>query len=166
MAIGIRDFESLLEKASADENFKKQFIENPKPILAEMGFEISEEVSVEVHENTLNAKHYLLPPKNSSGGANLSNLAPEFRAVAQQAWDNTDFKARLLADPKSAFMTITGERISDSISINVHEDTPKVKHLVFEVRPALDNVNEELTDEALEAVVGGCGCRCGWFNWL
>jgi hypothetical protein len=166
MATGIRDFESLLEKASADENFKQQFISNPKPILAEMSYELPEEVRVEVHENTLNAKHYLLPPKSSSGGANLSSLAPEFRTVAQRAWENADFKAQLLTDPKSAFMTITGERISDSISINVYEDSPNIKHLVFEVRPAPDHVNEELTDEALEAVVGGCGCRCGWFNWL
>ena len=57
----INSYEALLERIWADEDFKKRFFADPKPILAEVGVKVPDSVKVEVHENRPDWQNYILP---------------------------------------------------------------------------------------------------------
>lgn len=147
----IKSYEGLLERVWTDENFKNRFITNPKPILAEMGVKIPDSVKVEVHEDSLSLKHFVLPLKSKSQGGNMAEPDPAFAAVMQRAWDDENFKAQLLQNSKAAIKEVTGKDVSDALTICVHEDTPTLKHLVVPINTA----TEELSDLELMMVAGG-----------
>jgi hypothetical protein len=147
----IKSYEDLLQRVWTDENFKNRFITNPKAILAEIGVKIPDSVKVEVHEESLNLKHFVLPLKSKFQGDNIAAPDPAFAAVMQRAWDDESFKAHLLQNPKAAIKEVTGKEMSDTLTIYIHEDTPILKHLVVPINIA----TEELNDLELMMVAGG-----------
>lgn len=153
----IKNYEALLERLSADEQLKNNFIANPKATLAEMGLYISNSITVEVHEDTLELKNLVLPLKSESQIGNFTESAPGFQAVIQQAWQDETFKYQLLENPKAAIKKLAGTNLSDTFIICVYEDTPTVKHLVVPV----NNANEELSELDLMMVSGGIGHTSG-----
>lgn len=53
----------LIAKASTDESFREKLLSDPRPsIEAEFSITIPEGVSVQVHENSAQTVHLLLPP--------------------------------------------------------------------------------------------------------
>ncbi len=55
----------LVEKSSADHEFRRQLIEDPKSVLIqEFGIEIPDSMKITVHENTVEDVHLALPAKN------------------------------------------------------------------------------------------------------
>jgi len=147
----IKSYEDLLQQVWIDEDFKNRFITNPKAILAEIGVKIPDSVKVEVHEDTLSLKHFVLPLKSKFQGDNMAEPEPAFAAVMQRAWDDESFKAHLLQNPKAAIKEVTGKEVPDTLTICVHEDTLILKHLVVPINIA----TEELNDLELMMVAGG-----------
>ena len=79
--------------------------------------------------------------------------------IIETAWKDPAFKAKLLADPRSALQQLDLNLPAD-LNIQVHEETPKTVHLVLPQDPS----RTELSDEDLDAVAGGGGsdswCAC------
>lgn len=69
--------------------------------------------------------------------------------IIAKAWADDAFKARLLADP-AAVAAAEGIAIPAGVKIVVHENKADELHVVLPESP-----REELSDGALEAVVGG-----------
>ena len=75
--------------------------------------------------------------------------ATELKAkVLNKAADDSDFRARLIADPKAAIASEVGTTIPDGFEVVVHEDSATTAHLVL---PA----SGSLTEAELETVAGG-----------
>lgn len=70
--------------------------------------------------------------------------------------EDTDFRARLLADPQSALKEVFGVELPEDFNVMVHEEDARTAHLVL---PA-----EELTDIELQQATGGdFGKACDWW---
>ena len=70
--------------------------------------------------------------------------------VIRKAWSDPDFKTRLLADGNRALADI-GVEVPAGMQIRIVADEPGIQHYVLPMRPE----SAELTDEHLDAVVGG-----------
>lgn len=80
----------------------------------------------------------------------------ELRAdVIDKAAREEGFRARLLADPKEAVREATGLAVPDSVSLEVHEDGPKVAHVVLPP-------SGRLADGDLERIAAG---RYSEYEW-
>ena len=79
----------------------------------------------------------------------------EIRAeLTSKAVDDDAFRARLLENPKEAFQEALGVTVPEGITIEVHEESAMVAHLVL---PS----SSQLSASDLDAVAGGA--RYGWF---
>ena len=65
-----------------------------------------------------------------------------------KAAEDGDFRAHLIADPKSAISAELGTTIPEGFAVVVHEDSATTAHLVLPSSP-------ELTEVELETVAGG-----------
>lgn len=55
-------YDKMVEKAKADENFKKRLLSNPKEALKkELGIDFGKDVNVSVYESTPDHRHYVIP---------------------------------------------------------------------------------------------------------
>ena len=55
--------ERLIEKATADETFRARLLADPKnAVRDELGVQLPDEFSIEVHEEAVNTGHLVLPP--------------------------------------------------------------------------------------------------------
>ena len=83
--------------------------------------------------------------------------ATEMRArILGKAADDSDFRARLIADPKTAISAETGKTIPEGLDIVVHEDSATAAHLVLPPSTVL-------TEAELEAAASGwVGFAPGW----
>ena len=68
--------------------------------------------------------------------------------ILSKAEEDSDFRARLIADPKAAIASEVGTVVPDGFDIVVHEDSATTAHLVLPPSP-------QLTEAELEKVVGG-----------
>ena len=78
------------------------------------------------------------------------------RMVAKSEED-TDFRARLLANPRTALKEAFDVEVPDDFNVVVHEDDARTVHLVL---PAA----AELTDAQLAQAAGGTWCEKS--TWL
>jgi hypothetical protein len=69
--------------------------------------------------------------------------------IIAKAWADNDFKARLLANP-AAVAAAEGIAVPAGVKIVIHENKPGELHVVLPAKPSV-----ELSDEALDAVIGG-----------
>ena len=84
--------------------------------------------------------------------ADFSDFAIKWELLISDAWDDEALKARLIADPAAVFKE-RGISVPDGVSVKIHESSETEKHLVIPSPP----VEEELSEEELEAVAGGGG---------
>ncbi len=78
-----------------------------------------------------------------------SKTVGELRAhITNRAVEDQEFRAQLLADPRSAISAELGLSIPEGFTIHVHEETATAAHLTL---PASDR----LTEEDLAQVAGG-----------
>ena len=69
--------------------------------------------------------------------------------VVAKAWADPDFKAKLLADPKTVLKE-NGLAIPDDVEFRIVENTDKIVHLNLPPEPT-----GQLSEEELEKVAGG-----------
>lgn len=73
-----------------------------------------------------------------------------------RAWEDEAFKQELLSNPKAVFEKESGQKLPKEVEIEVLQETPNKVYLVFPNNPVSDvAAEEELSEEALEAVAGG-----------
>ena len=75
--------------------------------------------------------------------------------ILSKADEDSDFRARLIADPKAAIASEVGTSIPDGFDVSVHEDSATTFHLVLPPSP-------QLTETELENVAGG-GSHKGYY---
>ena len=75
--------------------------------------------------------------------------------ILSKAAADSDFRARLLADPKAAISAETGQTIPDGFDVAVHEDSAATAHLVLPPSP-------DLTEAELEMATGGLSVIGTW----
>lgn len=68
--------------------------------------------------------------------------------IAERITADPDFRAALIADPRTALTQLTGMDVPDEVTITVHEESPADIHLVLPM-------STPLSDEDLELVAGG-----------
>ena len=76
--------------------------------------------------------------------------------VVTEAWENADFKKKLLADPVNAIEELTGEKLNipEGKTFVVKDQTDEsTVYINIPAEQKMDNV--ELNDAQLEAVAGG-----------
>jgi hypothetical protein len=72
-----------------------------------------------------------------------------------RAWQNEDFKHKLINNPKAIYAEELKQELPEDLEIKVLEETANTLYLVIPQNPANTQVTEELSEEALEAVAGG-----------
>ena len=70
--------------------------------------------------------------------------------VIARAWEDEQFKARLLKDARSVVEELSGEKLPKDMKISVFQESATSVCLVLPKNP-----DEELAEEDLERVVGG-----------
>jgi len=83
---------------------------------------------------------------------NQEEQGKQYGQLIAKAWSDEGFKARLLADPKTA-MAEVGMDVPEGVDIEVVESTQEKAYLVIPHKPV-----GELSDEDLDKVSGGFGC--------
>lgn len=87
-------------------------------------------------------------------------------AIIQKAWQDPEYKKRLLASPKEVlqeeFRKIRPEvTFPENFQVHIHEETPTTIHITLPVNPA--DLGEFSDDEWLDNVAGGfIGIRAGF----
>ncbi|MBK6948964.1 MAG: NHLP leader peptide family RiPP precursor [Haliscomenobacter sp.] len=89
------------------------------------------------------------------------NFTPQeemYGKVIQKAWEDADFKARLVANPLATLQAITGKsfRIPEGKTLVVCDQTDD-STIYINIPPYQSADEVELTDAQLEAVAGGAG---------
>ena len=70
--------------------------------------------------------------------------------IISRAWDDPEYKARLLSDPASVLVE-AGHAVPDGVEVRVVENTDVVRNIVLRLPPAAG----ELSDDALRSVTAG-----------
>ena len=75
--------------------------------------------------------------------------ATELKAqILTKAEEDSDFRAHLIADPRTAISAETGQTIPKGFDVVVHEDSATTAHLVLPPSP-------KLSEAEMEQVAGG-----------
>ncbi len=82
----------------------------------------------------------------------MTTVAELKTQILGRAEVDSEFRARLIADPKAAISSEIGTAIPDGFDVVVHEDDATTAHLVLPASP-------ELTEAEMEMVAGG---NAGW----
>ena len=70
--------------------------------------------------------------------------------IIAKSWEDPEFKAKLLKDPKSVVEELSGEKLPDNMKIEVIEETSNSVCLVLPKNP-----DDELDEAQLEQITGG-----------
>jgi len=84
----------------------------------------------------------------------LTDQQAAYGKVVARAWRDPSFKAKLVADPQAALKD-AGVPVPPGVKLTVVENTDTHIHVVLPPKPTGD-----LSDEALDKVVGGASCTC------
>jgi hypothetical protein len=146
--------QKVYERAWNDAEFERRLLEQPRTVLAENGIQLPEGVQVQVHKSTANEWDFVLPEKDTVDLEALKKDGPYAAMVIGRAWDDPEFKQRLIENPAAAFTDLTGLQPPAHVHIDVFENTPDTIHFIMPARPT---ASDELSDADLEAVAGGKG---------
>ena len=75
--------------------------------------------------------------------------------IAMKAAEDDDFRARLIAAPRTTVEAEAGIRFPDDYRIHVHEETATDTHVVLPPKPAL-------SQEQLDRIAGGHYKKANW----
>jgi hypothetical protein len=141
----------ILAKKGQDEEFKKSVLRDPIGTLKNAGVEIPEGVKIEVHQNSPETVHAVLPLREEGVLEAWQKISPPGAKVIERAWTDPDYKKRLFSDPRSAFAEATGITPPEGWTLFGHENTSTELHFVLPYTAETG----ELSDADLEQVAGG-----------
>ncbi|BDU70961.1 NHLP leader peptide family RiPP precursor [Mesoterricola silvestris] len=81
----------------------------------------------------------------------IDNTHPLLASIVQKAGQDPDFRSRLLADPRKVLEEMTGKPIPEGISVEVHEASPVLVHIVLPPRQVEEGALSEKELQALSA---------------
>lgn len=142
-------YEELSQRLQNSEEFKNRFLSEPKSVLKEIGIEVPDSITVEVHEDTATVKNFVIPVKSTEENETTASN-PLFRKAIAKAHSDASFKTQLMQNPKSTIAELTGDGLPEDLDIHVHGNTSSLKHIVVSVAHS-----EELSEHELETVAGG-----------
>ncbi|MGK5095019.1 NHLP leader peptide family RiPP precursor [Deltaproteobacteria bacterium TL4] len=145
----MEQYEKIVQRCWSDEYFKSRLVSDPKSVIAELGVELGEDITIEVHDDSLDTMNFVLLDRSQLHDVpvNAVTLAGK---IMIRAYQDDDYKSRLLSDSKSAIQEVLG--IEPPGEIRIHENTPEHIHIVL---PANPNKTGELSDSDLALVAGG-----------
>lgn len=82
----------------------------------------------------------------------MTNPIKSYEALIERLWADREFKNNFIANPKFALAEM-GLHISDTITVEVHEDNLKLKNLVLPLEPTLQNTNSAKSEYGFNAVI-------------
>ena len=85
----------------------------------------------------------------------MNNSKQKFQEIIAKAWNDDQFKQKLIDDPKQT-LADEGIELPHDKTITVLADTDQVSHLIIPNKP------DELSDEELNKTAGGWGAIC-WY---
>jgi hypothetical protein len=77
------------------------------------------------------------------------------RSLIEKAWEDEVFRQELLTNPQAVYLKETGHEIPEGFEIEIINETPGTIKMVLPQNPVPAELEDELSDEALEAVAGG-----------
>jgi len=77
------------------------------------------------------------------------------RGLIIKAWEDEAFRQELLSNPKAVYGKEMGREIPDNWQIEIVDEPPGVIKIVLPQKPVPVEIEQELSDEELEAVAGG-----------
>ncbi len=169
----------LITRALKDEAFKQELLANPKAVVEkELGAKLSEELEINVLEETEDTIYMVLPCNPYEGlsepelkaslGMTYEDVAhwvleqqrnalldeAESVAIVSRAWKDEAFKQELLSHPKTTLAKELGSTISDDLDIKGMSETPNTLYLVLPNIPEKATTCHSLNEIELEAVAG------------
>ncbi len=83
------------------------------------------------------------------------------QTLITKAWEDANFKERLIANPKEEIERIIGKSLSDDKDVLVvDQSNPDHVYINIPAKPDFDNL--ELTEDQLEAIAGGSQDPFSW----
>lgn len=79
----------------------------------------------------------------------------ELSNLIKRAWQDTDFKRRLLRDPRATIEAALGVTLPPGLNLYVHEQTPTDLHLILPMPPEDPQEAETSESGEMERGVGG-----------
>lgn len=157
--------QQIIVRAWEDEEFKQELLNDPKAVLErESGEQFPEGVEVRVLQETANTRYLVLPPANITADERQQLLEQlqeeetgEFSSLMIRSIEDNAFRQELLSQPNAAIERELGITLPEGTDIRVVAQDSNVRYLVLPWRPDLLEDNE-LSEEALEAVAGGGWC--------
>jgi hypothetical protein len=146
--------EEFFERMGEDAELRRQISSDPKGSLKKAGIDIPQGVDIQVHENSADTFHAVLPLKEEGILEMWEHISPPGAKVIERAWSDAEYKKRLFSDPRGAFIEVTDITPPENLKIFVHENSDTKQHFIL---PAVVSESEELSDADLEAVAGGKG---------
>ena len=89
----------------------------------------------------------------------METQASMMEKLLAKAAEDSEFRTKLLAEPRTALQEGLGIQIPADFNVVIHEDDVRTAHLVLPASP-------ELTDAQLEHAAGGGICGSGTTDWL
>jgi Nitrile hydratase, alpha chain len=126
-----------IAQAVHDPHFRTQLLDRPKPALASLDIQLPPERAVVAIESTTQQTFLVMPIMTDSEVEILRAGLTSGRAlratrsrIILKAWQDPDYKARLLADPKTVLIE-EGFQISDAATVKVLENDAEHLYLVI-----------------------------------
>ena len=94
---------------------------------------------------------------------NREEQAKKIQKIIAKAWADDAFKQRLLSKP-SETLREKGIEVPSEVEIRVVESTSNVYYVVLPPRPSSGEVDVEVADERVAALMF-CGGGGGWGGW-
>lgn len=144
------EYLEVVKKAWADPNYKKDFLENPKKILNQEGFNIGENENIYVHEITDQERHIILPKKTDEVPEELKKQE-KYYALVQKLWSDPKLKKEFLSNPKAVLKRQGFDIPADEkVRVIAHENTDNETHLVLPKKG-----EGELSEQEIAGISGG-----------
>ena len=146
-----KEIAELLAQKGQDEAFRKQVLQDPVGTLKGAGIDIPGGMTIEVHQNTPDTVHAVLPVQEEGVLEGWKKISPPGAKVIEKAWNDPEYKKRLFGNPREAFAEIAGITPPAQWRLIGHENTSSELHFVLPYTAE----KGELSDADLEQVAGG-----------
>ncbi|MCY3802562.1 MAG: nitrile hydratase subunit alpha [Chloroflexi bacterium] len=113
--------------AWSDPAFKSELLADPRRALAGLGIEIPQGIDLDVRDNDGDVHHVIVCTQCSCWPTFLSPMPP--------FWKNSEYIARVVADPRTALIEM-GLTLDPDEPVNVVDTTPRRRAMVIPRRPS------------------------------